>query len=57
LELPKDLLRMMGYAKGSYSLGFIDGGRDPIIAARPEFQGSGQPLAELARWTDIPPWS
>ena len=37
-ELPEDLLRIMGYAKGSYSLGFIDGGRDPIVAVRPEFE-------------------
>ena len=37
-ELPEDLLRLMGYAKGSYSLGFVDAGRDPISAIRPEFE-------------------
>lgn len=36
--LPEDLLRLMGYSKGAYSLGFIDGGRDPIVAVRPEFE-------------------
>ncbi len=35
-ELPEDLLRLMGYAHGGYSLGFIDAGRDPIAAIRPE---------------------
>ena len=37
-ELPEDLLRLMGYSHGAYSLGFIDGGRDPIAAVRPEFE-------------------
>jgi AcrR family transcriptional regulator len=37
-ELPEDLLRLMGYTCGDYLLGFIDGGRDPIIAVRPEFE-------------------
>ncbi len=36
--LPEDLLRLMGYSHGAYSLGFIDGGRDPIAAIRPEFE-------------------
>ncbi len=36
--LPEDLLRLMGYTHGAYSLGFIDGGRDPIGAIRPEFE-------------------
>jgi ectoine hydroxylase-related dioxygenase (phytanoyl-CoA dioxygenase family) len=39
-ELPEDLLRLMGYDHGSYSLGFIDDGRDPIAAVRPEFEKS-----------------
>lgn len=34
--LPKDLLRLMGYARGSYALGYIDDTRDPIAAVRPE---------------------
>ena len=38
--LPEDLLRMMGYQHGAYSLGFIDGGRDPIAAIRPELEKS-----------------
>ena len=28
----------MGYQRGAYSLGFIDSGRDPIAAVRPEFE-------------------
>jgi ectoine hydroxylase-related dioxygenase (phytanoyl-CoA dioxygenase family) len=34
--LPVDLLRLMGYAKGAYSLGYIEEYRDPIAAVRPE---------------------
>ncbi|MBW2392773.1 MAG: phytanoyl-CoA dioxygenase family protein [Deltaproteobacteria bacterium] len=34
--LPKDLLRLMGYARGAYALGYIDDTRDPIAAVRPE---------------------
>ncbi len=44
-ELPEDLLRVMGYQLGAYSLGFIDGGRDPIAAVRPEFER--EPTMEL----------
>lgn len=36
--LPEDLLRLMGYQHASLSLGFIDGGRDPIAVVRPEFE-------------------
>jgi ectoine hydroxylase-related dioxygenase (phytanoyl-CoA dioxygenase family) len=36
--LPEDLLRLMGYSFGAYSLGFIDGGRDPIVAVRPDLE-------------------
>jgi ectoine hydroxylase-related dioxygenase (phytanoyl-CoA dioxygenase family) len=39
-ELPEDLLRLMGYDHGGFSLGFIDAGRDPIAAVRPEFEKS-----------------
>jgi ectoine hydroxylase-related dioxygenase (phytanoyl-CoA dioxygenase family) len=35
--LDEDLLRMMGYQKGAYALGYIDDLRDPIAAVRPEF--------------------
>ena len=34
--LPVELLRVMGYSKGAYSLGFMEEYRDPIAAVRPE---------------------
>ena len=34
-ELPVDLLRLMGYARGSYALGYVDDLRDPIEVVRP----------------------
>ena len=33
--LPVELLRLMGYARGAYALGYIDDLRDPIDAVRP----------------------
>ena len=42
-ERPEDLLRLRGYAKGSYSLGFVDGGRDPISGIRPELERLNSP--------------
>jgi hypothetical protein len=33
--LPVDLLRLMGYDRGAYALGYIDDLRDPIDAVRP----------------------
>jgi hypothetical protein len=33
--LPVDLLRVMGYARGAYALGYMDDLRDPIEAVRP----------------------
>jgi hypothetical protein len=33
--LPVDLLRLMGYDRGAYALGYIDDLRDPIEAVRP----------------------
>ncbi len=33
--LPVDLLRLMGYARGAYALGYIDDLRDPLEAVRP----------------------
>jgi ectoine hydroxylase-related dioxygenase (phytanoyl-CoA dioxygenase family) len=33
--LPVDLLRLMGYEKGSFTLGYIDNMRDPMQAVRP----------------------
>ena len=46
-QLPEDLLRLMGYSRGAYSLGFIDGGRDPIAAIRPELERETGPVPEL----------
>jgi hypothetical protein len=34
--LSEKMLRLMGYARGAYSLGFVDGGADPITAVRPD---------------------
>ena len=34
-ELPVELLRLMGYDRGAYALGYIDDLRDPIEAVRP----------------------
>ncbi len=33
--LPVDLLRVMGYDRGAYALGYIDDLRDPLEAVRP----------------------
>jgi ectoine hydroxylase-related dioxygenase (phytanoyl-CoA dioxygenase family) len=33
--LPTELLRLMGYDRGAYALGYIDDLRDPIEAVRP----------------------
>ena len=35
--LDEDLLRLMGYQKGAFALGYIDDLRDPISVVRPEF--------------------
>jgi hypothetical protein len=32
--LPDDLLRLMGYARGAYALGYVDDMRDPLAALR-----------------------
>jgi ectoine hydroxylase-related dioxygenase (phytanoyl-CoA dioxygenase family) len=34
--LDEDLLRLMGYQRGAYALGYIDDLRDPIAVVRPE---------------------
>ncbi|MEM9257874.1 MAG: phytanoyl-CoA dioxygenase family protein [Pseudomonadota bacterium] len=44
--LPEDMLRLMGYDHGSYSLGFIDGGVDPMAAVRPELVRASPELPE-----------
>ncbi len=43
-ELPDDLLRMMGYARGAYALGYIDDLRDPIeaLGRKPSSAGFGE---------------
>jgi ectoine hydroxylase-related dioxygenase (phytanoyl-CoA dioxygenase family) len=40
-ELPEPLLRLMGYARGAYALGYIDDSRDPIAVVRPDLARSG----------------
>lgn len=32
--LPEDLLRLIGYARGAYALGYVDDLRDPLLALR-----------------------
>ena len=39
-EFPEELLRLMGYSRGDDTLGYTEGGRDPIVAVRPEFERS-----------------
>ena len=39
--LPTDLLRLMGYDRGAYALGYIDDLRDPIEAVRPGIGSAG----------------
>jgi len=40
-DLPEDLLRLMGYARGAYALGYVDDLRDPIAVLRPDLATSG----------------
>jgi hypothetical protein len=35
-ELDADLLRLMGYARGAYALGYVDDLRDPLEVVRPD---------------------
>lgn len=39
--LPVDLLRLMGYSRGAYALGYVDDLRDPIEVVRPDLRRSG----------------
>jgi ectoine hydroxylase-related dioxygenase (phytanoyl-CoA dioxygenase family) len=39
--LPLELLRLMGYARGAYALGYVDDLRDPIEIVRPDLGKSG----------------
>jgi ectoine hydroxylase-related dioxygenase (phytanoyl-CoA dioxygenase family) len=34
-ELPEDLLRLIGYQRGAYALGYVDDLRDPMDVVRP----------------------
>jgi hypothetical protein len=36
-ELPEDLLRLMGYQRGAYALGYVDDLRDPMAVVNPGF--------------------
>ena len=47
--LPVDLLRLIGYARGAYALGYVDDLRDPIEVVRPDLGTSG--LGDLAAST------
>ncbi len=46
-ELPEPLLRLMGYARGAYALGYVDDLRDPIEVLRPDAARTG--FGDLAR--------
>jgi ectoine hydroxylase-related dioxygenase (phytanoyl-CoA dioxygenase family) len=45
-ELPESLLRLMGYARGAYALGYVDDLRDPLDALRGRAGATG--LGDLA---------
>ncbi len=47
--LPEDLLRMIGYARGAYALGYVDDLRDPIEVVRPDLRDTGLGQLERAR--------
>jgi ectoine hydroxylase-related dioxygenase (phytanoyl-CoA dioxygenase family) len=40
-DLPEDLLRLMGYARGAYALGYVGDTRDPIEVLRPDVESVG----------------
>ncbi len=40
-ELDDDLLRLMGYARGAYALGYVDDTRDPLSVIKPERRAHG----------------
>jgi ectoine hydroxylase-related dioxygenase (phytanoyl-CoA dioxygenase family) len=39
--LPVDLLKLMGYRRGAYALGYVDDLRDPIEVVRPDLAKAG----------------
>ena len=40
-QLPTPLLRLMGYARGAYALGYVDDLRDPLAVLRPDEAKTG----------------
>src|SRR3954468_21648618 len=40
-DLPVELLRLIGYARGAYALGYVDDLRDPIEVVRPDLKARG----------------
>lgn len=40
-DLPEDLLRLIGYDRGAYALGYVDDLRDPIEVLRPDAGATG----------------
>jgi len=49
-ELPEDLLRLIGYARGAYALGYVDDLRDPLDVLRSDHAPDG--FGDLARARD-----
>lgn len=47
--LPVELLRLMGYARGAYALGYVDDLRDPIEVLRPDLAKTGLGDLDSAR--------
>ena len=39
--LPVDLLKLIGYRRGAYALGYVDDLRDPIEVVRPDLKRMG----------------
>lgn len=52
--LPVELLRLMGYSRGGYALGYVDDVRDPLKIVRPDLAKSGAGTREdvTARFRD-----
>jgi ectoine hydroxylase-related dioxygenase (phytanoyl-CoA dioxygenase family) len=50
-ELPDELLKLIGYQRGAYALGYVDDVRDPLAALRGESAADADAgrLGDLAR--------
>jgi ectoine hydroxylase-related dioxygenase (phytanoyl-CoA dioxygenase family) len=48
-SLPEPLLRLMGYARGAYALGYVDDLRDPLEVLRPAEASEGFGTLEEAQ--------